>query len=70
VHVHPEILVEVAFKDVQESALSGGMALRLAGVKRDRPDKRCRHRRQRPRDRCVFDHLLRFVVLATRRTRR
>jgi DNA ligase-1 len=40
VHVRPEIVVEVAFNDVQESPrYPGGMALRLARVKRYRPDK-------------------------------
>lgn len=40
VHLRPEIVVEVAFNDVQESPrYPGGMALRLARVKRYRPDK-------------------------------
>jgi len=40
VHVRPEIVVEIAFNDVQESPrYPGGMALRLARVKRYRPDK-------------------------------
>ena len=39
-HLKPEIVVEVAFNDVQESPrYPGGMALRLARVKRYRPDK-------------------------------
>jgi DNA ligase-1 len=40
VHLRPEIVVEVAFNDVQESPrYPGGMALRLARVKHYRPDK-------------------------------
>jgi DNA ligase 1 len=41
VYVRPEIVVEVAFSDLQASArYPGGLALRLARVKRYRPDKR------------------------------
>jgi DNA ligase-1 len=40
VHVRPEIVVEVAFSDLQASPrYPGGLALRLARVKRYRPDK-------------------------------
>src|SRR5262249_36420877 len=40
VHVRPELVVEVAFGDVQESPrYPGGMALRFARVKRYREDK-------------------------------
>jgi len=40
VHLRPEIVVEVAFNDVQQSPrYPGGMALRLARVKAYRPDK-------------------------------
>jgi DNA ligase-1 len=40
VHVRPELVVEVAFNDVQTSPqYPGGMALRFARVKRFRPDK-------------------------------
>jgi DNA ligase-1 len=40
VHVRPELVVEVAFSDVQESPqYPGGMALRFARVKRYREDK-------------------------------
>ena len=40
VHVRPELVVEIAFNDVQESPLyPGGLALRFARVKRYRPDK-------------------------------
>jgi DNA ligase-1 len=40
VHVRPELVVEVAFSDVQQSPrYPGGVALRLARVKRYRPDK-------------------------------
>jgi ATP-dependent DNA ligase len=40
VHVRPELVVEVAFNDVQESPQHpAGMALRLARVKRYRDDK-------------------------------
>jgi DNA ligase-1 len=41
VHVRPELVVEIAFNDVQRSSqYPGGMALRFARVKRYRPDKR------------------------------
>jgi DNA ligase-1 len=41
VYLRPEIVVEVAFSDLQASArYPGGLALRLARVKRYRPDKR------------------------------
>jgi len=41
VHVRPELVVEVAFSDVQESPrYPAGMALRFARVKRHRPDKK------------------------------
>jgi DNA ligase-1 len=41
VQVRPELVVEVAFNDVQESPIyPGGMALRFARVKRYRDDKR------------------------------
>jgi DNA ligase-1 len=40
VHVRPELVVEVAFSDLQDSPrYAGGLALRLARVKRYRPDK-------------------------------
>jgi DNA ligase-1 len=40
VHLRPEVVVEVAFSDVQESPqYPGGMALRFARVKRYREDK-------------------------------
>ncbi len=40
VHVRPEVVVEVAFNDVQASPqYPGGVALRFARVKRFRPDK-------------------------------
>jgi DNA ligase-1 len=40
VHVRPELVVEVAFNDVQTSPhYPGGVALRFARVKRFRPDK-------------------------------
>jgi DNA ligase-1 len=40
VHVRPEVVVEVAFNDVQESPqYPAGIALRFARVKRYRPDK-------------------------------
>jgi DNA ligase-1 len=39
--VKPEVVVEIAFNDVQESPrYPGGLALRFARVKRFRPDKR------------------------------
>ena len=41
VFVRPEIVVEIAFSDLQSSPrYPGGLALRLARVKRYRPDKR------------------------------
>ena len=41
VHVRPELVVEIAFSDLQASArYPGGFALRLARVKRYREDKR------------------------------
>jgi DNA ligase-1 len=40
VYVRPEIVVEIAFSDLQASVrYPGGLALRLARVKRYRPDK-------------------------------
>lgn len=40
VYVRPELVVEIAFSDVQESTrYPGGLALRFARVKRYRPDK-------------------------------
>ncbi len=40
VHVRPELVVEVAFNDLQESPqYPGGLALRFARIKRYRPDK-------------------------------
>jgi DNA ligase-1 len=41
VHLRPELVVEIAFNDLQQSSqYPGGMALRFARVKRYRPDKR------------------------------
>jgi ATP-dependent DNA ligase len=41
VHVRPELVVEIAFNDVQLSPqYPGGVALRFARLKRYRPDKR------------------------------
>jgi len=41
VHVRPELVVEIAFNDVQASPhYPGGMALRFARLVRYRPDKR------------------------------
>jgi DNA ligase-1 len=43
VHVKPELVVEIAFDDVQASSqYPGGVALRFARVKRYRPDKNAR----------------------------
>ena len=40
VYVRPELVVEVAFSDIQASShYAGGMALRFARVKRYRTDK-------------------------------
>jgi DNA ligase-1 len=39
-HVRPELVVEIAFNELQESSqYPGGLALRFARVKRHRPDK-------------------------------
>jgi DNA ligase-1 len=41
VHVRPELVVEIAFNDLQASSqYPGGLALRFARVKGYRPDKR------------------------------
>jgi DNA ligase-1 len=41
VHVRPELVVEIAFNDLQASPrYPGGLALRFARVKGYRPDKR------------------------------
>jgi DNA ligase-1 len=41
VYLRPEIVVEIAFNEVQESSqYPGGLALRFARVKAYRPDKR------------------------------
>ena len=41
VYVRPELVVEVAFNDVQASPhYPGGVALRFARIRRYRPDKR------------------------------
>ena len=41
VHVRPELVIEIAFNELQVSArYPGGLALRFARVKRYRPDKR------------------------------
>ena len=41
VYVRPEVVVEVAFNDIQASPqYPGGLALRFARVKRYRPDKK------------------------------
>jgi DNA ligase-1 len=41
VHVRPELVVEVAFNDLQASSqYPGGLALRFARVRGYRPDKR------------------------------
>jgi DNA ligase-1 len=40
VHVRPDLVVEIAFNDLQASPrYAGGLALRFARVKRYRPDK-------------------------------
>jgi DNA ligase-1 len=40
VHVRPELVVEIAFNEIQESPVyPGRLALRFARVKRHRPDK-------------------------------
>ena len=43
VYVRPELVVEIAFNDLQESPhYPGGLALRFARVKGYRPDKQAR----------------------------
>jgi DNA ligase-1 len=44
VHVRPELVVEIAFNEVQRSQYPGGVTLRFARVKGYRSDKRCRSR--------------------------
>jgi DNA ligase-1 len=62
VHVRPELVVEVAFNDVQESPqYPGGVALRFARVKRYREDKR-------PEDADTID-AVRAIFTASRRAR-
>ncbi len=39
-YVRPELVVEIAFNDLQASPRSGGLALRFARVKGYRADKR------------------------------
>jgi DNA ligase-1 len=44
VHVRPELVVEIAFNDLQASPrYPGGLALRFARVKGYRPDKKPEH---------------------------
>jgi len=44
VYVRPELVVEIAFNDIQASPkYPGGLALRFARLKRYRPDKRPEH---------------------------
>jgi DNA ligase-1 len=51
VHVRPDLVVEIAFNDVQESRqYPGGVALRFARVKAYRPDKK-------PEDADTIDHV-------------
>ena len=46
--MRPELVVEIAFNDIQESpGYPGGLALRFARVKRYRPDKHRVRRRIR-----------------------
>ena len=55
VHVKPEIVVEIAFSDLQASPrYPGGLALRLARVKRYRPDKRVADADTMPAVRKIF----------------
>jgi DNA ligase-1 len=56
VHVRPELVVEVAFSDIQASArYPGGLALRLARVKRYRPDKTASEADTLPMVRKIFE---------------
>ena len=55
VYVRPEIVVEIAFSDLQASPrYPGGLALRLARVKRYRPDKRVADADTMPAVRKIF----------------
>jgi DNA ligase-1 len=55
VHVRPEIVVEIAFSDLQASSrYPGGLALRLARVKRYRTDKRAEDADTMPTVRKIF----------------
>jgi len=57
VHVRPELVVEIAFSDVQESPrYPGGLALRFARVKRYREDKRAQDADTIAAVRAIFDH--------------
>jgi DNA ligase-1 len=61
VHVRPELVVEIAFNDVQESPIyAGGLALRFARVKRYREDKR-------PEDADTIDTVRRIFAQSRRR---
>ena len=56
VYLRPEIVVEVAFSDLQASArYPGGLALRLARVKRYRPDKQVADADTLPMVRKIFE---------------
>ena len=57
VHVRPELVVEVAFGDVQRSPhYPAGLALRFARVKRHRPDKRPEEADTIDAVRTIFEH--------------
>jgi DNA ligase-1 len=56
VHVRPELVVEVAFSDVQESPrYPAGLALRFARVKQHRPDKPAHEADTLQTVRAIFD---------------
>jgi ATP-dependent DNA ligase I len=55
VYVRPELVVEIAFSDLQASSrYPGGLALRLARVKRYRDDKRARDANTMETVRCLY----------------
>jgi DNA ligase-1 len=57
VYVRPELVVEIAFSDVQESPrYPAGLALRFARVKRYREDKRASEADTLQSVRAIFQH--------------
>jgi DNA ligase-1 len=59
VFVRPELVVEIAFNDLQASPrYPGGLALRFARVKRYRPDKRVEDADTMQTVRAIYDNQL------------